>query len=334
VDQYIGGIEHAILHLLYSRYFARVMCKTGHLAVKEPFKALFTQGMVTHEAYRTLEKVWTPPSEVIIEGSGDKRTARLKSTGETIEIVGIEKMSKSKKNIVDPDEILATHGADTARFFMLSDTPPERDIMWSEAGVDGAYRFLQKLWRLLHEALPNLPAAGRNAPAHFNDRSLALRKAAHKALGSVKNDIESLRFNRAIAQIYEFANALQADISLGRGDDAHDWAQREALEFMFTLVSPITPHLADEAWAALGHQDLLINVAWPNVDASLLQENDILLPIQVNGKKRSELRISKDAGKDEIEAAVLADTQVQKFLENKPPRKLIIVPGRIINVVV
>ena len=333
VDQYIGGIEHAILHLLYSRYFARIMCQTGHLTVKEPFKALFTQGMVTHEAYKSPTTGWVVPADVIIEGSGENRTAKHRQTGEVIEIVGIEKMSKSKKNIVDPDEIIATHGADTARFFMLSDTPPERDIAWTEAGVDGAYRFIQKLWRLLHLVLDDLPPAGSAMPEALSERSIALRKAAHKALAGVTQDFETLGFNRAVAKIYEFSNALQADFNISEKTPHHTWAQREALEILLSIIAPITPHFAEEAWSLLGHSQALVYTPWPQVEASLLEENTITLPIQVNGKKRSELQISKDAAKSEIEAAVLADPHVQKFLEGKAPKKLIIVPGRIINVV-
>jgi leucyl-tRNA synthetase len=333
VDQYIGGIEHAILHLLYSRFFTRAMHKTGHVDMDEPFAGLFTQGMVVHETYRTKTGEWVEPAKVSIEGIGDARRAKLTATGEPIEIGSIEKMSKSKKNTVDPDDIIAAYGADTARWFMLSDSPPDRDVIWTEEGVQGAWRFVQRLWRLVGEiADVNAPA---ERPAQFGEQALTIRKAAHKALANVSEDIAKLRFNRCVAHIYECANALSD--AIGRVDKAPSpdlaWALREAGDILVCLFHPMMPHLAEECWQALGHTTLFSSEAWPKVEAALLVEALITLPVQINGKKRADVTVRREAGKDEIEAAVLALDTVQKALDGKIPKKVIIVPERIVNVV-
>ena len=333
VDQYIGGIEHAILHLLYSRFFTRAMHKTGHVDIDEPFAGLFTQGMVVHETYRTKKGEWVEPSSVTIEGMGDARTAKLTATGEPIEIGSIEKMSKSKKNTVDPDDIIAAYGADTARWFMLSDSPPDRDVIWTEEGVQGAWRFVQRLWRMVGE-IANVPVVATR-PAEFSDAALALRKAAHRALANVTDDIGRLRFNRCVAHIYEFANALSDAIGAVETAPADDlsWALREAGDILVRLFHPMMPHLAEECWASLGHTSLVATEAWPQVEADLLVENTITLPVQINGKKRADVTVPREAGKDEIEAAVLALDAVQKALDGKSPKKVIVVPQRIVNVV-
>jgi leucyl-tRNA synthetase len=333
VDQYIGGIEHAILHLLYSRFFTRAMHKTGHVNLDEPFAGLFTQGMVVHETYRTKSGEWVEPANVKIEGMGDARTATLIATGEPIEIGSIEKMSKSKKNTVDPDDIIAAYGADTARWFMLSDSPPDRDVIWTEEGVQGAWRFVQRLWRMVGE-IANVPKVATR-PAQFSEQALALRKAAHRALANVTEDIGRLRFNRCVAHIYEFANALSDGIGNVETAPADDlaWALREAGDILVRLFHPMMPHLAEECWAALGHKTLVATEAWPQVEADLLVENTITLPVQINGKKRADVTVPREAGKDEIEAAVLALDTVQKALDGKSPKKVIVVPQRIVNVV-
>ncbi|MFN3658652.1 MAG: leucine--tRNA ligase [Pseudolabrys sp.] len=332
VDQYIGGIEHAILHLLYSRFFTRAMKKTGHLNIDEPFAGLFTQGMVVHETYRTAKGEWVQPAEVTLEAVGDTRTAKLTATGEPVEIGSIEKMSKSKKNTVDPDDIIAAYGADTARWFMLSDSPPERDVIWTEEGVQGAWRFVQRLWRLVGE-IANVTAGER--PAQFSDEALKVRKAAHKALVNVSDDIGKLRFNRCVAHIYEFANALSDAIGAVETAPAADlcWALREAGDILVRLFHPMMPHLAEECWAVLGHSTLVATEAWPALEADLLVENTITLPVQINGKKRADVTVPRDAGKADIEAAVLALDTVQKALDGKSPKKVIVVPQRIVNVV-
>jgi leucyl-tRNA synthetase len=335
VDQYIGGIEHAILHLLYSRFFTRAMTATGHAGIDEPFAGLFTQGMVVHETYRAANGDWVAPAEVTIEVAGDERRARHVDTGAPIEIGSIEKMSKSKRNTVDPDDIIGSFGADTARWFMLSDSPPERDVIWTEEGVQGAWRFVQRLWRLVNEAAEFARAAPARRPEAFSDMALAVRKAAHGALASVSEDIEKLRFNRAVAHIYEFANALQTALADSSAPAAPDlaYAVREAGDIMVQLFQPMMPHLAEECWAALGHDTLVAAQPWPAVEAALLVENTITLPVQINGKKRADVTVARDAGNADIEAAVLAVDAVKRALEGKAPRKVIIVPHRIVNVV-
>jgi leucyl-tRNA synthetase len=333
VDQYIGGIEHAILHLLYSRFFTRAMKKTGHVDLDEPFAGLFTQGMVVHETYRTKSGEWVMPAEIKIETDGDERRAVLAATGEPLEIGGIEKMSKSKKNTVDPDDIIAAYGADTARWFMLSDSPPDRDVIWSEEGVQGAWRFVQRLWRLIGE-IADISAPSAH-PATFGAPALAVRKAAHRALANVSEDIAKLRFNRCVAHIYECANALSDAIGATETAPTPDfaWALREAGDILVRLFHPMMPHLAEECWAALGHNTLVSTEAWPQVEAELLVETTITLPVQINGKKRADVTVARDAGKADIEAAVLALDAVQKALKGNSPKKVIVVPQRIVNVV-
>jgi leucyl-tRNA synthetase len=337
VDQYIGGVEHAILHLLYSRFFTRAMKVTGHAGLDEPFAGMFTQGMVVHETYQKADGTWAMPSEVKIETGGNGRRATLAATGEDIKIGSIEKMSKSKRNTIDPDDIIGEYGADVARWFMLSDSPPERDVIWTEEGVQGSWRFVQKLWRLVREALEIAEGATTAAKAGEEDAVLTLRKAAHGALAKVSDDIAKLRFNRCVAHIYELSNALQASLTATRQNGgvspAYADATREAIEIMVQLFSPMMPHLAEECWAALGHKTLIAEAPWPQVDAALLVEDTITLPVQVNGKKRADVTIARDAGNSEIEAAVLLLEGVQRALEGKAPKKVIVVPQRIVNVV-
>jgi len=336
VDQYIGGIEHAILHLLYSRFFTRAMKKTGHIGLDEPFAGLFTQGMVVHETYRTADGQFVTPAEVKIEGTGDERRATLITTGEPVEIGSIEKMSKSKKNTVDPDDIIETYGADTARWFMLSDSPPERDVIWTEERVQGASRFVQRLWRLINECNVVAKSAPAQRPAQFGDDALKLRKAAHGALAKVSNEIEKLHFNVCLAYIRECANALSEAIeTVAEGKASPDlaWAVKEAADILVPLFHPMMPHLAEECWAALGHTSLIAEAPWPKVEDALLVEDTITLPVQVNGKKRADVTVSRDAGNADIEAAVLTLDAVKKALDGKAPKKVIVVPQRIVNVV-
>jgi leucyl-tRNA synthetase len=338
VDQYIGGIEHAILHLLYSRFFTRAMKKTGHVGLDEPFAGLFTQGMVVHETYRTVNGEWAAPAEIKIETQGDTRRATLIATGEPVEIGPIEKMSKSKRNTVDPDEIIAGYGADVARWFMLSDSPPERDVEWTERGVQGAWRFVQRLWRLVGEAAEIAAAAPAARPAQFSPAAAALRKATHQALAKVTDDIEKLHFNVCVAYIYEFANALNdfiGNIDSEEGGIAADlrWAMREAVNVLVQLFAPMMPHLAEECWAVLGHETLVAEAAWPQVERDLLIEDTLTLPVQINGKKRADVSVARNAGNAEIETAVLALDAVKRVLDGKAPKKVIIVPQRIVNVV-
>jgi leucyl-tRNA synthetase len=345
VDQYIGGIEHAILHLLYSRFFTRAMKTTGHLGLDEPFAGLFTQGMVVHETYLRENGEWAAPAEVKVEADGDARCATLIATGETVEIGPLEKMSKSRRNTVDPDDIIGSYGADVARWFMLSDSPPERDVNWTEKGVQGAWRFVQRLWRLIGEAAEVASAAPPDRPRAFSPAAAALRKAAHQALAKVTDDIEKLHFNVCVAHIYEFANTLGAAIGdIGADDGADDgggpsltpdirWAMNEAVNILVQLFAPMMPHLAEECWAVLGHDALVAQAPWPQVERDLLIEDTLTLPVQINGKKRADVTVARNAGIAEIETAVLALDAVKRILDGKAPKKVIIVPQRIVNVV-
>ena len=337
VDQYIGGVEHAILHLLYSRFFVRAMKATGHIGMDEPFAGMFTQGMVVHETYKKQDGTFASPAEISIETVGDKRIAKLLTTKEPIEIGPIEKMSKSKRNTVDPDDIIGTYGADTARWFMLSDSPPDRDVIWSEEGVQGAGRFVQRIWRLVNTAAPLLPKPGTAIPEN-NDGAMALRRIAHRTLADVSTAIERLRFNTAIAKLYTFVGAL-GDVVDGpakslQTDPAVAAAAREAFDILVRLISPMMPHLAEQCWQALGHQELVSEANWPETEAKLLVDDTITLPVQVNGKKRADVTVARNASNGEIEAAVLVLDAVKSALDGKSPRKVIVVPQRIVNVVV
>lgn len=332
VDQYIGGVEHAILHLLYSRFFARGMKATGHGGPDEPFAGMFTQGMVVHETYKNAAGEWVEPATVTIEGEGDARRAFSRDTREPIEIGPIEKMSKSKKNTVDPTDIIENYGADTARWFVLSDSPPARDVVWTEAGVAGAHRFVQRVWRLLSRLGAELPAPSLPRPGIFGEDALAVRRHVHRTVDSVTQDIEKLRFNLAVAQLYELTNVLTAAADKPATPDL-SWALREGAEALTLMLAPMMPHLAEECWKALGHERLVTETAWPEVEPALLQVDTVLLPVQVNGKKRAELTIAVDASNDDVEKAALALEPVQKLLEGKPPRRVVVVPNRIVNVV-
>ena len=333
VDQYIGGIEHAILHLLYSRFFYRAMSDAGHGSknLREPFAALFTQGMVTHETYKSQTGAWLLPGEVRFEGEGGNRHAVEIATGAPAVIGAIEKMSKSKKNLVDPDDIIAHWGADCARWFMLSDSPPERDVIWTEAGVAGAGRFVQRVWRITEEAADKAAPKGAPRPPAFGGEAEALRRIAHKTLDQVSRNIEALRFNVAVAQVYELSNALSA--ALAKPGDGLDWAVREAAEILVQAIGPMMPHLAEECWARLGYNTLIANQPWPAAEPGLLVDDSVTIAVQVNGKRRDELTIARSAGKDEIEAAALKLEPVVRALEGRPVKKIIVVPLRIVNVV-
>ena len=317
VDQYIGGIEHAILHLLYSRFFARAMHKTGHLPVKaiEPFNALFTQGMVTHEIYLTRDSAGRP----VYHLPEDIEAGRVKATGEAVDIIPSAKMSKSKKNVVDPVNIIQSFGADTARWFILSDSPPERDVEWTASGAEAAFKFLSRVWRLADEiARSDAPATGEDA---------VLDRATAKAVAEVTAGIEGFAFNKAVAKLYEFTNTLGRS---GAGGDA----KRRAMTVMAQLLSPMVPHLAEDIWAMLGGTGLVVQAAWPKPDPALLIEDKVTLPIQINGKRRAEITVPKDMTPAEVEKLVLADDAVAKALGGAAPKKLIVVPGRIVNVVI
>ncbi|WP_343358450.1 leucine--tRNA ligase [Bartonella schoenbuchensis] len=332
VQQYIGGIEHAILHLLYARFFMRAMKISGHVSVDEPFEGLFTQGMVVHETYRD-EQEWVAPAEVSIVEKDGKRQAYKLTDQSHVTIGSIEKMSKSKKNIIDPDDIIASYGADTVRWFMLSDSPPERDVIWTEAGIEGAHRFVQRIWRCVALSASVLkevePRTGRHGEA------LELSKVAHRTLCAVEDDLEKLAFNRAVARLYELLNTMTPFLNKVENiDDEMKSALRQAMDFFFAMIAPIMPHLAEECHAAFGGKTLICELSWPVFDPALTVEEFITLPVQINGKKRGDITLCVTANKEEIEEAVLALECVKAQLVEKPVKKVIIVPQRIINVVI
>ncbi|MBU1333561.1 MAG: leucine--tRNA ligase [Alphaproteobacteria bacterium] len=335
VDQYIGGVEHAILHLLYSRYFTRAMKATGHVGLDEPFKGLFTQGMVTHETYKSPAGEWVAPADIVVETFGEGRRATHLTSGEPISIGSIEKMSKSKKNVVDPDEIVATYGADTARWFMLSDSPPERDVQWTEAGVEGASRFQQRVWRLVGETIALTEQSAGTVRSSDDNEALALRRIVHRAVHQVGGDIEGLRFNRAVAQIYELTNALVRSAGLVAAvPDSRVDALAEGVERLIQLIAPMMPHLAETCWEALGKPGLVADAPWPEVDPALLVDDSVTMPIQINGKRRGEITVAKGMPAAEVEMLVLSLDEIVRILDGKAPKKIVIVPDRIVNVVV
>jgi len=326
VDQYIGGIEHAVLHLLYSRFFTRALKRCGYLSIEEPFAGLMTQGMVVHETYRAPDGQWVYPEEVETRGDAAVRA----SDGAPVTVGRLEKMSKSKKNVVGLEKVIDTYGADTVRLLLLSDSPPERDLEWTEAGAEGAWRYLNRIWRLVSEPQVDLPAPGTPAPDRFGPAATDLRRRTHRTILAVDDDFSEFRFNRAVARLRELTNAM-AD--LPAAEDGAGWALREALEVLTVLVGPIMPHLAEELWQALGGEALAIDAPWPQADRSLTVEDTVTVAVQVNGKVRATITLPKDADRTAAEQAALDEPGVQRALDGKAPRKVIVVPNRIVNVV-
>ena len=324
VQQYIGGIEHAILHLLYARYFTRNLKDCGYTDVSEPFTNLFTQGMVTHATYKTPDGEWVFPDDVEDGGNG----LFHRSSREAVTVGPIEKMSKSKKNVVAPEAIADAYGADAARFFMLSDSPPERDVEWTDAGVEGAWRFANRVFETVAKG-EGVLKTDVPMPTELSDELMALRRATHKTIAGVTGDIEHFRFNKAIARLYEFLGACK---SLKTDDDAAPVAA-EALGALTQLTAPFMPHLAEECWELLGGEGLCADADWPQVDEALLTEDVVTLPVQVNGKRRGEIKVAPDAAEDAVKEAALSQADVARFMEGKTVRKVIVVPGRIVNVV-
>jgi leucyl-tRNA synthetase len=332
VDQYVGGIEHAVLHLLYSRFFTRALKHCGYIGLDEPFDGLLTQGMVCHETYRDDAGKWLFPDEVRRDAAG----AAVKTADGSPATVGrSEKMSKSKKNVVDPQQIIESYGADTVRLFIVSDSPPERDLEWTDAGIDGAWRYLGRLWRLVEDALPGLPAPGTAVPEVVaaegaSGPAFETRRIIHKTIRAATDDIERLHFNRMVARLRELTNAL-TDLS---GDDpATCWVRREGLETLVRLAAPTIPHIAEELWTRLGHRDMLVTMPWPVADARLVADATVTVAVQVNGKLRGTIELARDADKAAAEKAALALPGVQSAMAGQPPRKVIVVPNRIVNVV-
>jgi leucyl-tRNA synthetase len=333
VDQYIGGVEHAILHLLYSRFFTRAMKKCGYLSIDEPFTGLFTQGMVCHETYRDAQGKWLYPDEVEKRPDGSVVVAK---TAAPVTIGRSESMSKSKRNTVDPEAIITSYGADTARWFMLSDSPPDRDLEWTDAGVDGAWRYLNRVFRLVSTPPIALDAPG-STPANTAPGAMELRRATHKAIAAVTLDLESFGFNRALARIRELTNAIADFAGAHDGKEPPDgagFAMREALETVVRLMNPMAPHLAEELWLGLGHDTILAELPWPEADAALVLEDSVTVAVQVNGKLRGRLELPRGAAQDQAQAEALQLPNVARAIEGKTVRRVIVVQDKVINVVV
>ena len=326
VDQYIGGVEHAILHLLYSRFFTRALNKVGRLDVAEPFAGLFTQGMVNHRTYKDANGAWVQPDEVKQLENG---TFQRLDNSLAVTEGRYEKMSKSKKNVVDPADIIEQYGADTARWFMLSDSPPDRDLLWTDNGIEGAWRFCQRVWRIVDEYIEEHGAGTPDAPSDYSEGAMNLRRMAHKALTGVSADIEAFHFNKAVARIYELTNAL----SSLKPSDGSIAAKREAIDILVQLIGPMMPHIGEELWQRLGHGHILADQPWPEADPSLLVEDKVTIAIQVLGKLRATLEVPADADQKTIEAEAFAHGTVARAIEGKEIRKIIFVPGRILNIV-
>jgi leucyl-tRNA synthetase len=337
VDQYIGGIEHAILHLLYSRFWTRVMRDLGLTSLKEPFTNLLTQGMVLNEIYYRKPAAgrityYNPADvEVQVDERGARIGALLRADGQPVEYGGMGTMSKSKMNGVDPDELVAKYGADTARLFMMFASPPEQTLEWSDEGVEGAFRFLKRLWKAVH-AHTGGGAAPRLDRASLDAGQRALRRQVHETLAKVNVDIGRRRtFNTAIAAVMELLNAV------GRFDDRSPQARsvrQEALESVVLVLSPVVPHVCHALWHALGHARAVVDEPWPAVEEAALVRETIEVVVQVNGKLRSRVSVSAEADEQAVRAAALADSNVQRFIEGRPVRKFIYVPGKLANVVV
>jgi len=328
VDQYIGGIEHAVLHLLYSRFFTRALRQCGYLAIKEPFAGLLTQGMVCHQTYRDDRGRWLFPEQVERTAGG---AVVAKAGGKPVTIGRSEKMSKSRKNVVDPEAIIDAYGADTARLFMLSDSPPDRDLDWTDAGIEGAWRYLNRLWRMVNEPKAPLPPAGRTKPKTLGAGPDAAVRAAHKTIAGVSDDLDRFHFNKAIARIRELTNLLDG---LDAKQPGAGWALRFGLETAVRLFGPMMPHLSEDLWHSLGHRTFLADEPWPVADAAQLVEQKVTVAVQVNGKLRGTLDLPMDSDRETAETAALALGNVVAAIGGKPVRKVIVVPNRIINVVV
>mgnify|MGYP002778929073 CR=1 FL=1 len=324
VDQYIGGVEHAVLHLLYARFVTRALKDAGLLSVEEPFAGLFTQGMVTHEAFRGRNGQWLSPDEVERRGEGWVDV----ELGQPVQLAGVEKMSKSKRNTVAPEAVTDAYGVDAGRLFVLSDSPPERDVQWTEAGVEGAWRLVNRIWNEFDADVELQP--GPASPADAS--ALTLRRAAHKTVKAVTEQLEGLRFNTAIARLYMFMGVLKAHPAEGAGPALRS-AREEALDVLARMVAPFMPHLAEACWTRLGREGMVAEAPWPTYDPALAADEEVTLPVQVNGKRRGEIRVPAGAAEDAVREAALASEAVAVHMAGLQVRKVIVVPDRIVNIV-
>jgi leucyl-tRNA synthetase len=326
VDQYIGGIEHAVLHLLYSRFFTRALQRCGYLDLDEPFAGLFTQGMVCHQTYQSEAGKWLFPEEVETDVEG----RFVDAAGRPVTAGRHEAMSKSKKNVVGLDAIADTYGADTARLYLLSDSPPERDLEWTETGIEGVWRYINRLWRMVSEPAVALPPPGSAVPADLTSAVASVRRTTHKTIAAVTDDLDKFRFNRAVARVRELTNALEELPARAPGAPE---VLREGLETLAVLIGPMMPHLAEEMWHELGGRGLLAEQSWPRPDPELTCDEQVTVAVQVNGKLRATLEIPRDTAAEAVKSAALALPQIQRWLDGNAPRKVIVVPNRIVNVV-
>jgi len=327
VDQYVGGVEHAVLHLLYARFINRALHDAGLLSVQEPFDGLFTQGMVTHETYRRQNGEWVEPAGLEIVAEGNSRRASLIGSGETVTIGDVEKMSKSRRNTVAPAEIFDAYGVDAARLFILSDSPPERDVQWTTSGVQGAWRFINRVWDEFDSQPPAAPA-----PDQPDAAGLALKRATHRLIKAVTEAVESFRFNSGIARLYAFLTVLKEQPAKGASSSLLA-ERRAALSAFARLIAPFIPHIAEEAWARIGGEGMVVEAPWPDYDPALVVDEVLVLPVQVNGKRRGEIRAPAGADAAEVEKIVLNDPEIARRLEGLTIRKVIVVKDRIVNVV-
>jgi leucyl-tRNA synthetase len=330
VDQYIGGIEHAILHLLYSRFFMRAMQQSGHIEIDEPFSGLFTQGMVNHATFRDSEGNWVEPQNVI--NTSDNKAERA-DTGLPVEIGRVEKMSKSKKNTVDPTDVIEHYGADTARWFILSDSPPDRDMEWTNAGIEGAFRYINRVARIIDDRLSLIGVPAITIPEEFSSKALELRQITHKTILNITSDYENFHFNKSVARLYELTNAISA-IDLGNLEYDVSWAIRESLETLVRLLSPMTPHLAEDMWQKLGHKTHLTDMKWPNAEKNLITDNKVTLAVQVGGKLRGTIDVAAGVNKQNAQELAHSIPNVQASIGERKVRKVIFVPDKLVNFVV
>lgn len=326
VDQYIGGVEHAVLHLLYSRFFTRALRDCGYIGIKEPFAGLQTQGMICHETFKNTDGQWVFPADVRADDNGNFTDAN----GNIVTRGRSEKMSKSKRNVVDPEEIIQTYGADTARLFMLSDSPPDRDLDWTDSGVDGAWRYVNRLWRMINGADISDWSTDGKRPQELGDDAAEIERLTHKTIEAVTKDIEGFHFNKAVARVRELSNAIEGTDT---SEDDKAWAFKFAAKNVVQLIAPMMPHLAEELWNTMNGTGLVANAVWPKANPMLLIEDTITIAVQVNGKVRGTIDVAKDAAEDVVREQALSLENVASFIGDNDIRKIIVVPNRIVNIV-